>query len=99
MGASTAIAIATMAAANSANNHHHYHQHGPDEGTQLLAAALSIIILSLLWILFTSIRQVFKRDVYYDFVDENIGALIILGIMVTLTLFMTLASLIYTLIK
>ena len=98
MGASTAIAIATMTAANSANNHHH-HQHSSDEGTQLLAAALSIIILSLLWILFTSIRQVFKRDVYYDFVDDNIGALIILGIMVTLTLFATLTSFIYTLIK
>ena len=97
MGASTAMTIATMNAMNNANNHHH--QHSPDEGTQLLAGALSIIILSLLWIVFTSIRQLFKKDVYYDFVDENIGALIILGIMATLTLFITLTLLIYTLIK
>ena len=87
-----------IATTQAANNHHHHH-HSPDDNTQLLAAALSIIILSLLWIAFTSIRQLFKRDVYYDFVDENIGALIILGIMATLTLFATLASLIYTLIK
>jgi hypothetical protein len=98
MGASTAMTIATMNAMNNANNHHH-HQHSPDEGTQLLAVGLSIIILSLLWIVFTSIRQLFKKDVYYDFVDENIGALIMLGIMATLTLLVALTSLIYTLIK
>ena len=89
-----------IAATQAANNRsHHYHHHSPDENTQLLAVGLSIIILSLLWIVFTSIRQLFKKDVYYDFVDENIGALIMLGIMATLTLFVALTSLIYTLIK
>jgi uncharacterized BrkB/YihY/UPF0761 family membrane protein len=88
-----------IATTQAANSHHHQHQHSPDENTQLLAMGLSIIILSLLWIVFTSIRQLFKKDVYYDFVDENIGALIMLGIMATLTLLVALTSLIYTLIK
>jgi uncharacterized BrkB/YihY/UPF0761 family membrane protein len=88
-----------IAATQAANNNHHHHQHSSDENTQLLAMGLSIIILSLLWIVFTSIRQLFKKDVYYDFVDENIGALIMLGIMATLTLLVALTSLIYTLIK
>lgn len=97
MGASTAIAIATMAAAN--NNHHHHHQPSPDENTQLLAVGLALVALPVLWILFTSIRQLFKRDKYYNFFDENDFALISLAVLGAFALFIALASLIYTLIK
>jgi RsiW-degrading membrane proteinase PrsW (M82 family) len=97
MGASTAIAIATMAAANNRTHHHHYHSE--DEGTQLLAIALAFIIPALLWIVFTSTRQFFKRDKYYDFFDENSFALLLLAVFGGFTLFIVLVSLIYTLIK
>ena len=97
MGASTAIAIATMAAAN--NNHHHHHQPSADENTQLLAVGLALVALPVLWILFTSIRQLFKRDKYYNFFDENDFALISLAVLGGFGLFIALVSLIYTLIK
>jgi uncharacterized BrkB/YihY/UPF0761 family membrane protein len=96
MGTSTAIAIATM---NAANNNHHYHHYTGNEGTMLIALALAFIVVALSWIAFTSIRQLVKKDVYYDFVDDNIGALITIGVVVGLTLFFILFSMIYTLIK
>jgi uncharacterized BrkB/YihY/UPF0761 family membrane protein len=90
--------IATTQAANNRSHHHHYH-HSPDENTQLLAIALAFIIPSLLWIVFTSTRQFFKRDKYYDFFDENSFALLILAVFGGFTLFVVFVSLIYTLIK
>ena len=99
MGASTAIAIATMAAANSANNHHHHHQPSPDENAQALAVGLALVALPILWILFTSIRQLFKRDKYYNFFDENDFALISLAVLGGFALFIALVEVIYTLIK
>jgi len=98
MGASTAIAIATMTAANAANNCNHHH-HSADEGTQLLAIILAIVVLCLLWIVFTSIRQLVKKNTYYHFVDDNIGALITIGVIGGLTLLFSLAQFIYILIK
>jgi hypothetical protein len=97
MGASTAIAIATMAAAN--NRSHHHHCHSPDENTQLLAVGLALVALPLLWIVFTSIRQLVRRDIRYNFFDENDFALISLAVLGGFTLFIALVSLIYTLIK
>ncbi len=89
-----------IAATQAANNRsHHYHHHSSDENTQLLAIALAFIIPALLWIVFTSIRQFFKRDKYYDFVDENALALVTLAVFGAFTLFIVLASFIYTLIK
>ncbi len=98
MGTSTAMTIASMNAMNNANNHH-YHNHSPDEGTQLLAIVLAIVVLCILWIVFTSIRQLVKKNPYYDFVDDNIGALITIGVIGGLTLFFLLAQFIYILIK
>lgn len=97
MGASTAMTIAAMNAMNNANNHHH--QHSPDENTQLLAFALALIILPVLCIVFTSIRQLVRRDIRYDFFDENEIALISLAVLGGFTLFILLVSFIYTLIK
>jgi hypothetical protein len=97
MGASTAMTIATMNAMNNANNHHH--QHSPDEGTQLLAIGLALVALPVLWIVFTSIRQLVRRDKYYDFFDENDFALISLAVIGGFTLFIVLVIFIYTLIK
>ena len=99
MSASTAIAIATMTASNAANNNHHHHHYSNDGGTVLLALVLAILVLCLLWIVFTSIRQLVKKDPYYDFVDNNIGALIITGVIGGLTLLLSLAQFIYILIK
>ena len=96
MGTSTAIAIATM---NAANNHHYHHQYTGNEGTMLIALVLTCIVVALSWIAFTSIRQLVKKDVYYHFVDDNLGALITIGIVVGLTLFFILFSFIYTLIQ
>ena len=98
MGTSTAMTIATMNAMNNANNHH-YHQHSSDEGTQLLAIGLALVALPVLWIVFTSIRQLVRRDIRYDFFDENDFALITLAVFGGLALFITLTLLIYTLIK
>lgn len=98
MGQSTAMTIATMNAMNSVNNHHQ-HYHSDNEGTVLIAFVLATITVALLWIAFTSIRQLIKKDVYYDFVDDNLGALITIGIVAGLTLFFILFSIIYTLIK
>ena len=97
MGASTAMTIAAMNAMNNANNHHH--QHSPDDGTQLLAVGLALVVLPVLWIVFTSIRQLVRRDIRYDFVDENEIALISLAVLGGLTLFIVLVIFIYTLIK
>jgi hypothetical protein len=97
MGASTAMTIAAMNAMNNANNHHH--QHSPDENTQLLAIGLALVVLPVLWIVFTSIRQLVRRDIRYDFVDENEIALISLAVLGGLALFITLVLFIYTLIK
>lgn len=99
MGASTAIAIATMTAANAANNNHHHHYHSADEGTQLLAIVLAVVVLCILWIVFTSIRQLVKKNPYYDFVDDNIGALITIGVLGGLTFLFLLTEFIYILIK
>lgn len=89
-----------IAATHAANNRsHHHHQHSPDENAQLLAVLLALFILPLLWIVFTSIRQLFKRDKYYNFFDENDFALISLAVLGGFTLFIALVSLIYTLIK
>jgi len=97
MGASTAMTIAAMNAMNNANNHHH--QHSPDENTQLLAVGLALMVLPVLWIIFTSIRQLVRRDINYDFFDENEFALISLAVLGGLALFITLVLFIYTLIK
>jgi uncharacterized BrkB/YihY/UPF0761 family membrane protein len=98
MGASTAMTIATMNAMNNANNHHH--QHSPDENTQLLAAiGLALMVLPVLWIVFTSIRQLVRRDIRYDFFDENDFALITLAVFGGFALFIVLVIFIYTLIK
>lgn len=99
MGTSTAMTIATMNAMNNANNNHYYHNHSSDEGTQLLAIVLAIVVLCLLWIVFTSIRQFVKKNPYYHFVDDNIGALFIIGVIGGLTLLLSLAQFIYILIK
>jgi hypothetical protein len=97
MGASTAMTIATMNAMNNANNHHH--QHSPNEGTQLLAIGLALVALPVLWIVFTSIRQLFIKDKYYNFFEENDFALISLAVFGGLALFIVLVIFIYTLIK
>ncbi len=97
MGASTAMTIATMNAMNNANNHHY--QHSPDEGTQLLAIGLALVALPVLWIVFTSIRQLFIKDKYYNFFEENDFALISLAVFGGFTLFILLVLFIYTLIK
>ena len=96
MGGSTVMTIAAM---NAANNNHHYHHYNGNEGTMLIALALASITVALLWIAFTSIRQLVKKDVYYDFVDDNIGELITIGVVVGLTLFFILFLFIYTLIQ
>lgn len=96
MGGSTVMTIAAM---NAANNNHHYHHYTGNEGTMLIALALASITVALLWIAFTSIRQLIKKDVYYDFVDDNIGALIAIGVVVGFTLFFILFLFIYTLIQ
>jgi hypothetical protein len=89
-----------IAATHAANNRsHHHHHHSPDENTQLLAVGLALVALPVLWIVFTSIRQLFKRDKYYNFFDENDFALISLAVLGGLALFITLTLLIYTLIK
>lgn len=92
----TAIAIATMTAANSHINSHH---HGNTDPKALLAIILAIIIPCVLWIVFTSIRQLIRKERYYDFFDENIGALIAICVIGGLTLFFSLAQFIYILIK
>ena len=97
MGASTAMTIATMNAMNNANNHHH--QHSPDEGTQLLAIGLALMVLPVLWIVFTSIRQLVRRDKYYNFFEENDFALMSLAVIGGFALFIVLVIFIYTLIK
>ena len=97
MGVSTATTIATMTAMNNANNHHH--QHSPNEETQLLAVGLALMVLPVLWIVFTSIRQLVRRDKYYDFFEENDFALIILAVFGGFALFIVLVIFIYTLIK
>jgi hypothetical protein len=97
MGASTAMTIATMNAMNNANNHHH--QHSADEETQLLAIGLALMVLPVLWIVFTSIRQLIRRDKYYDFFDENDFALMSLAVIGGFALFIVLVIFIYTLIK
>ena len=99
MSASTAMTIATITAANAANNNHHHHYHSNDDGTVSLALVLAILVLCLLWIAFTSIRQLVRKYKYYDFVDDNIGALITIGVIGGLTLFFSLAQFIYILIK
>jgi uncharacterized BrkB/YihY/UPF0761 family membrane protein len=88
-----------IAATQSANNHHHYHQYNPDENAQLLAVLIALIILPVLWIVFTSIRQLVIKDLNYDFVEDNIMALISLAVIGGATLFMVLVIFIYTLIK
>jgi succinate dehydrogenase/fumarate reductase cytochrome b subunit len=98
MGATSAMTIATMNAMNNANNNHYYHYTG-NEGTTLIAFVLASITVALLWIAFTSIRQLIKKDVCYDFVVYNTGALITIGVVVALTLFFILISFIYTLIQ
>lgn len=97
MGVSTATTIATMTAMNNANNHHH--QHSPDEETQLLAVGLALMVLPVLWIVFTSIRQLVRRDIRYNFFDENDFALITLAVFGGFALFIVLVIFIYTLIK
>jgi uncharacterized BrkB/YihY/UPF0761 family membrane protein len=97
MGASTAMTIAAMNAMNNANNHHH--QHSPDEETQLLAIGLALMVLPVLWIVFTSIRQLVRRDIRYNFFDENDFALITLAVFGGFALFIVLVIFIYTLIK
>ena len=97
MGASTAMTIATMNAMNNANNHHH--QHSADEETQLLAIGLALMVLPVLWIVFTSIRQLVRRDKYYDFFEENDFALMSLAVIGGFALFIVLVIFIYTLIK
>jgi uncharacterized BrkB/YihY/UPF0761 family membrane protein len=97
MGVSTATTIATMTAMNNANNHHH--QHSPDEETQLLAIGLALMVLPVLWIVFTSIRQLVRRDIRYNFFDENDFALITLAVFGGFALFIVLVIFIYTLIK
>jgi hypothetical protein len=88
-----------IATTQAANSHHHQHQHSPDENTQLLAVGLALVALPVLWILFTSIRQLVRRDIRYNFFDENDFALISLAVLGGFTLFIALVSLIYTLIK
>tara|TARA_R110002126_G_scaffold214988_3_gene361162 strand:+ start:1260 stop:1553 length:294 start_codon:yes stop_codon:yes gene_type:complete len=92
----TAIAIATMTAANGHVNSHH---HVDTDPKALLAIVLAIIIPCVLWIVFTSIRQLIRKKRYYDFIDENIGALLAIGVIGGLTLFFSLAQYIYILIK
>ena len=92
----TAIAIATMTAVNS---HVNSHNHGHTDPKALLAIVLAIIIPCILWIVFTSIRQLIRKERYYDFIDENIGALITIAVIGGLTLFFSLAQFIYILIK
>jgi hypothetical protein len=91
------MTIATMNAMNNANNHHH--QHSPDEGTQLLAIGLALMVLPVLWIVFTSIRQLVRRDKYYNFFEENDFALMSLAVIGGFALFIVLVIFIYTLIK
>jgi len=98
MGQSTAITIATMNAMNSANNYHH-HYNSDDAGTQLIALALTCVAIASLWIAFTSIRQLIRKDEDYDFVEDNIVALITIGVIAGLVLFFGLFLIIYTLIK
>ena len=92
----TAIAIATMTAANSHVNSHLY---GEIDPKRLLAIVLAFIIPSVLWIVFTSIRQLIRKERFYDFIDENIGALITIGTIGGATLIIFLSELIYTLIE
>ena len=96
----TAIAIATMTASNNAmiaaNSNSH---HGDTDPKALLAIILAIIIPCILWIVFTSIRQLIRKERYYDFIDENLGALLMIGVVGGATLFMFLAEFIYILIK
>ena len=96
MGTSTAITIATMNAMNSANNHHHY---DANENIMLVALLIAILVLAVLWIVFTSIRQLVRKYEYYSFVDDNIGALITIVIIGGLVLLVALTQFIYTLIK
>ena len=98
----TAVAIATMAAANNAmiaNSHTHCHQSNENEGLVVLSLILALIIPCVLWIIYTSIRQYFKKSEYYNFFDENILPLIIIGVFGGITLLILFASFIYTLIK
>ena len=70
----TTIAIATMTASNNAmiaaNSNSH---HGDTDPKALLAIILAIIIPCILWIVFTSIRQLIRKERYYDFIDENLA--------------------------
>ena len=93
---STAVAIATMA---NATCHHYHHHYGEDVGKQLLAIVLAILTLSVLWIVFTSVRQLIRKDKYYDFIEENIGALVAIAVILALNGFIALAEFIYFLIK
>ena len=92
----TAIATATMTAANSHVNSHH---HGDTDPKLLLSVVLALIIPCILWIVFTSIRQLVRKERYYDFFEENLLALLIIFVVGGLTLFMFFAEFIYTLIK
>jgi queuine/archaeosine tRNA-ribosyltransferase len=96
MGTSTAMTIATM---NAANSRAHYHHHSDNEGTQLLAVLIALIILPVLWIVFTSIRQLIRKDKYYEFVEDNAVALFALALFGGFTLFILFVSFIYTLIQ
>lgn len=87
--------IATMAS----NNHHHEHHHNPDEDAMALAVLLAIITPAVLWVVFTSIRQIIKRDKNYDFINANSLALMILATFGSFTALIVFASFIYTLIK
>jgi RsiW-degrading membrane proteinase PrsW (M82 family) len=79
-------------------NNSHYH-HGETEPKLLLSVVLALIIPCVLWIVFTSIRQLVRKYKYYDFFEENHFALITIFIVGGITLFMFLAEFIYTLIK
>ena len=96
MGASTAMTIAAMAAVNNTNHQHH---HSDDEGTMLLALVLTLVVISVLWIAVTSIKQLIVKDEDYDFFDDNLFSIITLGVMVAFAVFYLLFSIIYTLIK
>lgn len=98
----TAVAIATMTAANNtmiANSHTHCHESHPDDGLVLLSFTLALLIPSILWIVYTSIKQLIKKDPYYDFMNRNMIALYIIFVIGGLGLLTLFAGFIYMLIK
>lgn len=100
MGTTTIVALAAANAANTAAMaNSHYCHNNPNDDKQMLAIFLAIVIPCVLWIVYTSIRQLFRRERWYNFFEDNLFALVILGVFVFIGLFMVFANFIYMLIK